>query len=195
LAQLWSVLHLQYHSAVVLLVFLAAWIALLLHELAHAVTASCLGVRLWSITLGRGPVLWDGSVGGCRMRIALFPLHGEVRLNDEDAERLGYRDLQSSTWRFVWRSGSWRAPLISAAGAVANMLAVAGILTYWVLVPLLSGYGAALLVCSIVVNTVMFLNLMPIRGLDGWRVAVQAAAWRRSSIGGGATTGGPGQRV
>ena len=38
------------------------------------------------------------------------------------------------------------------------------------------------------VNAFMLLNLMPLRGFDGWRIATQAAAWRRS-----ATAPGPRQ--
>ncbi len=165
---------------VVTLVFLAAWVALLLHEIAHAVTARALGIRVWGISLGWGPVLWEGMIGGCRVRLALLPLHGAVRLDDRDAARLGYRDLNDSRWSFEWRAGSsWRAPLITAAGSVANLLAAKAVIAYWMWMPEpapLVGLSA----CIFVVNFVMFLNLAPIRGLDGWRMAVQTAAWRRA---------------
>jgi hypothetical protein len=31
------------------------------------------------------------------------------------------------------------------------------------------------------VNAFMLLNLVPLRGFDGWRIATHAAAWRRST--------------
>jgi hypothetical protein len=43
----------------------------------------------------------------------------------------------------------------------------------------LSPPSFALFAMSLVVNLMMFLNLAPIRGLDGWRLAVHAAALRR----------------
>lgn len=172
--------RLPYSARVVLLVFLAAWVALLLHELAHALTARALGVRVWGITLGRGPVLWTRMIGGCRVKVALLPLHGEVRLHDSDAAGLGYRDLQAARVGFVWLEGSsWRAPLITAAGSVANLFAAKAVVFYWTTMPRLIPPLFALSACIFIVNLVMFLNLAPIRGLDGWRMAVQTAAWRR----------------
>lgn len=178
---LWMFSHLPYGARVVLLVFLAAWTALALHELAHATAARLLGVRVWGISLGRGPVLWEGKIGDCHLRLALLPLHGEVRLYDGDAERLGYRNLQASAWGFVWLAGSsWKAPIISASGSVANLLGAKAVVLYWVTMPRLVPPLFALTLCVFIVNLLMFLNLAPIRGLDGWRIAVQTAAWRRA---------------
>ena len=178
---LWMFGHLPYSARVVLMVFLAAWVALALHELAHAAAARLLGVRVWGISLGRGPVLWEGMVGSCHLRLAMLPLHGEVRLYDGDAEQLGYRNLQASAWGFVWLAGSsWRAPIISAAGSVANLLGAKAVMLYWLMMPRLVPPLFALTVCVFIVNLLMFLNLAPIRGLDGWRIAVQTAAWRRA---------------
>ncbi len=178
---LWMFSRLPYGLRVVVMVFIAAWVALALHELAHALAARLLGVRIWSITLGRGPVLWEGFVGRCQVRIALLPLHGEVRLVDGDAERLGYRNLQASAWGFVWLAGSsWRAPIISGAGGIANLLGAKAVLLYWIAMPKLLPQLYSLSACIFVVNAIMFLNLAPIRGLDGWRLAVQTAAWRRA---------------
>ena len=178
---LWQFMHLPYAVRVVVLVFLAAWVALLLHELAHAHTARILGIRVWAITLGRGPLLWEGAPRGCRVRIALLPLHGEVRLVDQDAEALGYRGLAAPRWGFEWLAGSsWRAPLITAAGSVANLLAAKVVIAYWLWMPRLAPPLFALSVCIFIMNLMMFLNLAPIRGLDGWRIAVQTAAWRRA---------------
>jgi membrane-associated protease RseP (regulator of RpoE activity) len=177
---LWWVWSLPYPLVVVFLVFVAAWTALLLHELAHALVARVLGVRVWSITLGRSPVLWQGHAGGIRLRIGLLPLHGEVSLHDGDAQALGYRDMSGREWGFRWREGSsWRAPMISAAGSLANLFGAAGVALYWLLMPRLAPPAHALFVTCFVVNLAMYLNLAPIRGLDGWRMAVHASAWRR----------------
>lgn len=177
---LWFFTRLPYSLRVVTLVFLAAWIALLLHELAHALTARALGIRVWGISLGRGPVLWEGMIGECRVRLAVLPLHGAVRLVDRDAARLGYRSLDQSRLGFEWLAGSsWRAPLITAAGSVANLLAAKAVIAYWMWMPRLTPPLFALSACIFIVNVLMFLNLAPIRGLDGWRMAVQTAAWRR----------------
>jgi len=168
---------------IALLVFASAWVALLLHELAHALMARALGIRVWGITLGRGPLLWEGTIRGCRIRIALLPLHGEVRLCDEDAEELGYRFTGAPHPTFEWlRGSSWRAPLITAAGSVANLIGAKLVLAYWALMPNMLPPLFLLSFCLIVVNSLMFLNLAPIRGLDGWRMAMQAAAWRQAQV-------------
>src|SRR6185369_1309828 len=88
----WWYWHTPYGLRVLLLVLAAAWLALTVHELGHALVARLLGVRVWGISLGRGPRLWEGTVGQVRVRLALFPVHGEVRLYDPDAERIGYWD-------------------------------------------------------------------------------------------------------
>lgn len=177
---IWSAWHLPYSVRVVLLVFVAAWTALAVHELAHAFAARALGVRVWSVTLGRGPVLWQGRLAGFRLKLALFPLYGGVSLHDEDARALGYRFTGTSDCVFHWSQGnSWRAPVISAAGSVANLLAAAGVALYWLSMPRPAAPSQALFVLCFVANLTMYLNLAPIRGLDGWRVALHASAWRR----------------
>jgi membrane-associated protease RseP (regulator of RpoE activity) len=175
----WWGWHVPYSLQVVVLVFLAAWVALLLHELAHGLVAHALGVRPMSVTLGMGPVLYQGSVGRCALRVAALPLHGEVRFRDEDARLLGYRNIGREDWSFEWTAGSWRAPLISAAGGMANFLAAGAVLAYWHWMPGLSQSSFSLFAMCLVVNLMMFLNLAPIRGLDGGRLVVHAAALRR----------------
>jgi membrane-associated protease RseP (regulator of RpoE activity) len=172
--------QLPYGLRVLSLVFTAAWLALLVHELGHTFTALLLGVRVWSISLGRGPVLWQGAVRHTRVRVALFPLHGEVRLYDRDAEGLGYQDPGAGGARFEWLAGrSWRAPLISAAGTLANVLAAKAVVAFWAHGPR-PGPTALMWSLSIfLVNASMLLNLIPLRGFDGWRIAIHAAAWRR----------------
>jgi membrane-associated protease RseP (regulator of RpoE activity) len=179
---LWMPGRMPYGLRVVLLVFVAAWVALLIHELAHALMARALGIRIWSISLGRGPVLWDRLIGDCRVRVALLPLHGEVSLVDQDAEALGYRQMGARSFGFEWLAGSsWRAPLITAAGSVANLLLAEAVLGYWLWMPRPVPPLHALSLCCFVINCMMFLNLVPIRGLDGWRMAVHAAAWRKAN--------------
>src|ERR1044071_9164234 len=100
----WWFYHTPYPLRVLCLVLGAAWLALLVHELGHALMARLLGVRVWSIALGRGPVLWQGKLGHTRVRVALFPIHGEVRLYDGDAAGLGYEDAATGGGRFEWKA-------------------------------------------------------------------------------------------
>ena len=72
-----------------------SWIALLFHELGHAVAALLVGVRIWGIRLGVGPTIWRGRIGDCRVHLALLPFLGAVHLLDEDACAIGYRDIMA----------------------------------------------------------------------------------------------------
>ncbi|HYC32433.1 MAG TPA: site-2 protease family protein, partial [Gemmatimonadales bacterium] len=101
--------------------FVASWVALLFHELGHALAARLVGVRIWGIRLGMGPTIWKGTLGETRIHLALFPLLGGVHLLDEDASAIGYRDIARGRWRFVWGPDAWRAPIISAAGGLSNL--------------------------------------------------------------------------
>jgi hypothetical protein len=137
-------------------------------------------VRVWSISLGRGPVLWEGRIGHCRVRVALFPIHGEVRLYDGDAEGLGYEEATTGGTRFEWRKGqSWRAPLITLAGTLGNLLAAKAVIAFWAAGPRPQPPVLMWTTAVFLVNAFMLLNLMPVRGFDGWRIATHAAAWRR----------------
>jgi membrane-associated protease RseP (regulator of RpoE activity) len=181
-AMAWSG-HVPYPLRILLLVFVATWSALLLHELGHALVARVLGVRVWSVTLGRGPRLYQGMVAGSRFHVGLLPLRGAVSLHDDDARALGYRDMAAGDWSFQWRAGSsWRALAISAAGSLANLAGAGAVALYWARMPRLTPATFALFAMCFVVNLMMYLNLAPIRGLDGWRIAVQAHALRRSLV-------------
>ena len=60
------------HTARTVAIFIAgSWIALLFHELGHAFAALALGVRIWGIRLGAGPIVWRGAISECRMHLAL----------------------------------------------------------------------------------------------------------------------------
>lgn len=176
----WWFWHTPYGLRVILLVIGAAWLALLVHELGHALMARLLGVRVWSISLGRGPLLWEGRIGHCQVRVALFPIHGEVRLYDGDAQGLGYEEAATGGHRFEWRKGqSWRAPLITLAGTLGNLLAAKAVIAFWASGPRPRPPVLMWTMAVFLVNAFMLLNLMPLRGFDGWRIATHAAAWRR----------------
>ena len=80
------------------------------------------------------------------------------------------------------RQRAERAPLITAAGSVANLIGAKLVLAYWAFMPNMLPPLFLLSFCLIVVNSLMFLNLAPIRGLDGFRMAMQAAAWREAKV-------------
>jgi len=179
----WWYWHAPYGLRVLLLVLAAAWLALLIHELGHALVARLLVVRVWSISLGRGPLLWEGRIGHSHVRLALFPMHGEVRLYDGDAQGLGYEEAATGGTRFEWRKGqSWRAPLITLAGTLGNLLAAKAVIAFWASGPRPEPPVLMWTLALFLVNALMLLNLMPVRGFDGWRIATHAAAWRRRSV-------------
>jgi membrane-associated protease RseP (regulator of RpoE activity) len=179
----WWFYNTPYPLRVLCLVLGAAWLALLVHELGHALVARLLGVRVWSIALGRGPVLWHGKIGHTQVRVALFPIHGEVRLYDGDAEGLGYEEAATGGTRFAWKAGpSWRAPLITLAGTLGNLLTAKAVLAFWAAGPRPRPPVLMWTLALFLVNAFMLLNLMPIRGFDGWRIATHAAAWRRRPL-------------
>jgi membrane-associated protease RseP (regulator of RpoE activity) len=168
---------LPYAARLALLAFTAAWIALLVHELGHAIGASATGVRLWGIRLGTGPVVYDGPLGSIHLRLAWLPLGGTIQLLDADAHEIGYRDVYQRVWRFTWVPGAWRAPLISAAGPITS-LAVAAVFTfaYAELAP--TGHSGAVLRWTVLANLGGWLNLLPFGPSDGLHVLKQLAALR-----------------
>jgi membrane-associated protease RseP (regulator of RpoE activity) len=168
-------------SGPLLMAYLACWVALYAHEIGHAAAARVLGVRIWGIQLGAGPTLFEGSIGGCRLRVGLFPVVGSVALLDADATAIGYRDLKRGGWRFEWVPGAWRAPLISAAGAVANLAAALLVVAYW------SAAGAPpvgtplgnLALYIFAANVSGYFNLLPCFSSDGVHLLAHMAAARR----------------
>ena len=108
-----------------------SWSALLLHELGHALAARLVGVRIWRIRLGAGPAIWRGRVGHCRVHLAVFPFLGAVQLSDEGACTIGDRDMVAGSWRLEWGREAWRAPIISVAGGLSNLVGLLGLLIWW----------------------------------------------------------------
>ena len=160
--------------------FVASWIALLFHELGHALAASVVGVRIWGIRLGMGPAIWSGMLGQTRVHLALFPLLGGVHLLDEDASTIGYRDIARGRWRFVWGPEAWRAPIISAAGGVSNLLGLmlTGLCWNAVGAPPLGSSDGEFFLFNMVAQLAGYLNLLPWFRSDGIHLLAHIRAAR-----------------
>jgi membrane-associated protease RseP (regulator of RpoE activity) len=159
-----------------------SWIALLFHELGHALAAVLVGVRIWGIRLGVGPTIWRGRIGDCRVHLALFPFLGAVQLLDEDACAIGYRDIMAGTWRFEWGPEAWRAPIISAAGSLCNLLGLMGLILWWDMLgqPALGTATGDLLLVATAANFGGYLNLIPCFRSDGIHLLAHIRAARFS---------------
>lgn len=164
--------------------FAASWIALLFHELGHAVAALLLGVRIWGIRLGMGPVLFRGQVGATRLQIGLLPLLGSVQLLDADASAIGYRDLEHGHWRFEWGPRAWRAPVITSAGSISNLFGLLLITSLWESAghPPFATLTGALLLASMVANFGGYLNLLPCLRSDGSHLLAHVRAARERDL-------------
>jgi hypothetical protein len=160
--------------------FVASWIALLFHELGHALAAWLVGVRIWGIRLGMGPTLWSGTVGSTRIHLALLPLLGGVHLLDEDASAIGYRDISRGRWRFVWGPEAWRAPIISAAGGVSNLVGLMVTALCWSAAgaPALGSQAGEFYLFTIVAQLAGYLNLLPWFRSDGIHLLAHIRAAR-----------------
>ena len=160
--------------------FVASWIALLFHELGHALAARMVGVRIWGIRLGMGPTIWSGTVAGTRLHLALFPLLGGVHLLDEDASAIGYRDIALGRWRFVWGPEAWRAPIISAAGGISNLvgLMITGLCWNAAGAPALGSSSGEFYLFNIVAQLAGYLNLLPWFRSDGIHLLAHIRAAR-----------------
>jgi hypothetical protein len=158
----------------------ATWIALLFHELGHALAAVLVGVRIWGIRLGIGPTIWEGRIGECRVNLALFPFLGAVQLLDEDANAIGYRDIFAGRWRFEWGPEAWRAPIISAAGGLSNLLGLLLFATWWDLLgrPALGTIPGDLMLVGMASNIAGYLNLLPCFRSDGIHLLAHIRAAR-----------------
>jgi membrane-associated protease RseP (regulator of RpoE activity) len=164
----------------VLVALAGSWVALLFHELGHTAAARLVGVRLWGIRLGMGPIIWRGALGACRVNVALFPFMGAVQLLDEDASAIGYRDIAAGSWRFEWGPEAWRAPIISAAGGLSNLAALLLLLHGWELAgqPALGTLTGDLLLAAMASNCAGYLNLLPCFRSDGIHLLAHIRAAR-----------------
>ncbi|HEY8257608.1 MAG TPA: site-2 protease family protein [Gemmatimonadales bacterium] len=161
--------------------WIACWIALLFHELGHAAAAEAVGVRIWGLQLGIGPTIWRGTIEGRRLQIGAFPFLGGVTLLDEDADSIGYRDIMSGRWRFEWGPDAWRAPIISVAGGLSNIV---GMLIFLTALQFAGG-GAGdfvhnVLYFGLITNLAGYLNLLPCSRSDGHHLIAQLHAARVS---------------
>jgi hypothetical protein len=158
----------------------ATWIALLFHELGHALAAVLVGVRIWGIRLGIGPTIWEGQIGECRVNLAVFPFLGAVQLLDEDANAIGYRDIFAGRWRFEWGPEAWRAPIISAAGGLSNLLGLLLFATWWDVLgrPALGTISGDLMLVGMASNIAGYLNLLPCFRSDGIHLLAHIRAAR-----------------
>ncbi len=158
----------------------ASWIALLFHEMGHALAARLVGVRIWGIRLGMGPTIWQGTLGGTHFHLALFPLLGAVHLLDEDAATIGYRDIARGRWRFEWGPEAWRAPIISAAGGLSNLLGLVIVALAWNAagLPGPGSFTGDLCFFTIVANIAGYLNLLPCFRSDGIHLLAHVRALR-----------------
>lgn len=156
------------------------WIALLFHELGHALAAMLVGVRIWGIRLGVGPTIWKGEIGECRVHLAVFPFLGAVQLLDEDANAIGYRDIFAGRWRFEWGPQAWRAPIISAAGGLCNLFGVVLLVIWWDFLgqPALGTMAGDLMLVGVASNFAGYLNLLPCFRSDGIHLLAHIRAAR-----------------
>jgi Peptidase family M50 len=169
-------------SQPILVALAGSWIALLFHELGHAAAALLVGVRIWGIRLGVGPTVWRGRIGNCRVHVALLPLLGAVHLLDEDACAIGYRDIAAGRWRFEWGPDAWRAPVISAAGGLSNLMGLLLLAVCWEMLghPSLRTTLGQVLLFGMVANIGGYLNLLPCFRSDGIHLLAHIRAARFS---------------
>ncbi len=167
-------------SQALLIGLAGSWIALLFHELGHALAALLVGVRIWGIRLGIGPTIWQGQIGGCRVRLAVFPFVGAVQLLDEDANAIGYRDIIAGRWRFEWGPMAWRAPIISAAGGLGNLIGLMLLVLWWDVLgqPALGTLAGDLMLVGMASNVAGYLNLIPCFRSDGIHLLAHIRAAR-----------------
>jgi len=127
---------------------LAYPVALVAHELAHAVMGHLLGLELGGINFGFGRVIWKFQVHGLPVQLRAWPLSGRVYLGAQSL-----RFLRPRLWLTVLMG-----PLIN--------LVLAGIAAAW-WHPLAAVLGAPVVSTWILVNGVVaFFNLLPFSGTD-----------------------------
>lgn len=122
--------------------------ALVIHELAHAVTGWLVGLEVGGITFGYGPVVWRFQLGGVQIRLNTWPLSGRVCLGCVEKR--------------CTRARVWLATLM---GPLSNALLVWAAVAWWHdLAPVI---GSPVIAGWIIVNLLIaFFNLLPTSGTD-----------------------------
>jgi len=123
-------------------------VTIFIHELGHYLTARWLGLTIEVFSIGFGPSIWEKKVNGIRYKIGWIPFGGYVALpqldptgmsriqgsedEDEDGKGDGKEPLPD-----LPRIAPWRKIIVSAAGAIGNILLAILIawLVFWIGIP------------------------------------------------------------
>ena len=87
------------------------YLAVIPHEIGHALMARAVGFRVFSISCGVGPLLFDRLLGGVRLSVRAFPIDGGTVVTPSGTQ--GYR---------------WKQALVIAAGPAVNAICLAAAL-------------------------------------------------------------------
>ncbi len=92
-----------------------------------------------------------------------------MQLLDADANAIGYRDIFAGRWRFEWGPEAWRAPIISAAGGLSNLVGVVLLAFWWDMLgqPALGTTSGDLMLVGMASNIADVARLVPPGHLDG----------------------------
>ncbi|MBL7075874.1 MAG: RIP metalloprotease RseP [Kiritimatiellae bacterium] len=119
-------------------------VTIFIHELGHYLTARWLGLVVEVFSIGFGPSIWEKKVKGIRYKIGCIPFGGYVALPQLDPTGMSHiqggeeedgTDEESRSP--LPRIAAWRKIIVSAAGAVGNILLAILIawLVYWIGIP------------------------------------------------------------
>jgi tetratricopeptide (TPR) repeat protein len=121
--------------------------ALIIHELAHAVTGWLVGLEVGGITFGYGRAIWRFQLGGVLIRINTLPLSGRVYLGCNEPR--------------LPRTRLWLAILM---GPLSNVLLVWAAARWWHSLAVV--VGTPVVTAWIMVNLIIVIsNLMPFSGM------------------------------
>ena len=120
-------------------------LAVIAHELGHAITARLVGLELGTIGIGSGRVAWKFEIGGLPIRLHMVPFSGRIHLGASSTHLL--------------RTRLWLAILM---GPATNALLVAATVVWWA--PLEAVVGTPAITLWFAVNFLMtIINLIPQR--------------------------------
>lgn len=85
-----------------------------IHELGHFLTAKWSGIKVNEFSIGMGPKLWVWQKGETLYALRLLPIGGYVSMEGEDEE--------SDEPRAFQRAAVWKRIIVTAAGAVMNLV-------------------------------------------------------------------------